>query len=149
VSLTSGSLKVADRAGQQLGDLVPAIQKTADLVQRVAAASSEQSVSVGQITKTMAEVDQVMQRNAAATEELSSTAEELAAQAESLQVLVEYFRIEDAGEPARRRLPLDSQNGFHFDRIEGAAASGRLGRADGARRAETIRPPALVTHTTA
>jgi methyl-accepting chemotaxis protein len=139
VSLTSGSLRVAERAGQQLGDLVPAIQTTADLVQRVAAASSEQSVSVGQITKTMAEVDQVMQRNAAATEELSSTAEELAAQAESLQVLVEYFRIEDAGEPARRRLPLDSQNGFHrFDRIGGAATPGQLGRADGARRAETV-----------
>jgi methyl-accepting chemotaxis protein len=105
VSLTAASLRVADRAGQQLSELVPAIRKTADLVQGVAAASSEQSTSVGQMTKTMAEVDQVMQRTAAATEELSSTAEELAAQAESLYELVGYFQIEDAEDLGLRRLP--------------------------------------------
>jgi methyl-accepting chemotaxis protein len=42
-------------------------------------------------------VDQVTQRNASAAEELSSTAEEMAAQAEALQRLVSFFRV-DAGD---------------------------------------------------
>jgi methyl-accepting chemotaxis protein len=101
--LTATSLKVADKAGERLAELVPAIRKTADLAQRVSATSNELSASVGQITRTMVQVDDVMQRSAAATEELSSTAEQLAAQAESLQELVAYFQIEGAEAPGGRR----------------------------------------------
>jgi methyl-accepting chemotaxis protein len=79
--------------GRQLEELVPAIRKTADLVQEVAAASAEQSSGVGQINKAMTQVDQVTQRNASAAEELASTAEEMASQAEALQQLVSYFRV--------------------------------------------------------
>jgi methyl-accepting chemotaxis protein len=91
--LASSSVKVAERSGQQLDELVPSIRKTADLVQEVAAASSEQSSGVAQINKAMTQVDQVTQRNASAAEELASTAEEMASQAEALQHLVSYFRV--------------------------------------------------------
>ena len=91
--LASSSVKVAERSGQQLDELVPSIRKTADLVQEVAAASSEQSSGVAQINKAMTQVDQVTQRNASAAEELASTAEEMASQAEALQQLVSYFRV--------------------------------------------------------
>jgi methyl-accepting chemotaxis protein len=73
--------------------LVPAIQKTADLVQEVAAASHEQAAGVTQINRALGTVDQVTQRNASASEELASTAEEMASQAESLQHLMGFFRI--------------------------------------------------------
>ena len=95
-SLSSSSVKLAERSGQLLEELVPSIRKTADLVQEVAAASSEQSAGVSQISRAMAQVDQVTQRNASATEELASTAEEMAAQAETLQHLVSFFRIDGA-----------------------------------------------------
>jgi methyl-accepting chemotaxis protein len=95
-TLAGASVDVADRSGKLIVDLVPAIQKTADLVQEVAAASAEQSAGVGQVSKAMAVVDQVTQRNASAAEELSSTAEEMASQAEALQQLVAFFRV--AGE---------------------------------------------------
>lgn len=99
--LASSSVKIAERSGQLLGELVPAIRKTADLVQEVAAASNEQSAGVGQINKAMAQVDQVTQRNASAAEELSSTAEEMASQAEALQQVVGFFRVEGAEEAHR------------------------------------------------
>jgi len=92
-SLAGTSVKVAERSGQQLAELVPSIRKTADLVQEVAAASAEQSAGVAQINKAMAQVDQVTQRNASAAEELASTAEEMASQAEALQQLVSHFRV--------------------------------------------------------
>ncbi len=87
------SVAVAKRSGQLLGDLVPAIRKTADLVREVAAASQEQSSGVAQISTAMGQVDQVTQRNASASEELASTAEEMSSQAEALQQLVSFFQL--------------------------------------------------------
>jgi methyl-accepting chemotaxis protein len=104
--LSTTSVKVAERSGQLLDELVPSIRKTADLVQEVAAASSEQSAGVAQINKAMGQVDQVTQRNASATEELASTAEEMSAQAGGLQQLMSFFRLEEATAlPALREAP--------------------------------------------
>jgi methyl-accepting chemotaxis protein len=88
------SVSVAERSGTRLAELVPAIRKTAELVQEVAAASREQASGVTQINQAMGQVDQVTQRGAAAAEELASTATELSAQAEALQTLVGFFRFE-------------------------------------------------------
>src|SRR6185436_16678463 len=93
--LATSSVKIAERSGELLAAMVPTIKKTAELVQEVAAASSEQSSGVGQINKAMSQVDQVTQRNASAAEELASTAEEMAAQSESLRQLMTAFRLEN------------------------------------------------------
>jgi methyl-accepting chemotaxis protein len=100
--LAGNSVAVAKKSGERLAELVPAIRRTAELVQEVAAASREQSSGVGQINKAMGQVDQVTQRNASAAEELASTAEELSSQAEALQRLVGLFRVDAA---ATRRAP--------------------------------------------
>src|SRR5205814_7287921 len=92
-ALATDSVRVADRSGALLTELVPSIRRTAELVQDVAAASNEQSAGVAQINQSLAQVDQVTQRNASAAEELAATAEEMAAQAEGLQNLVSFFRI--------------------------------------------------------
>lgn len=90
--LASDSVKVAERSGKLLDELVPSIRRTADLVQEVSSASREQSSGVNQINKAMAQVDQVTQRNASSAEELSSTAEEMAGQSESLAQLMSFFK---------------------------------------------------------
>ena len=92
-ALAVSSVTVAERSGTRLRELVPAIRKTAELVQEVAAASREQALGVSQINKAMSQVDEVTQRTASAAEELSSTAEEMAAQAESLQQIVSFFKL--------------------------------------------------------
>jgi methyl-accepting chemotaxis protein len=58
---------------------------------------------VAQINKAMGQVDELTQRNASASEELSSTAEELSAQAESLQELIAFFQLPGAVQQAVRR----------------------------------------------
>jgi methyl-accepting chemotaxis protein len=100
--LAASSVSVAERSGKLIAELVPAIRKTADLVQEVAAASAEQSAGIGQVSKAMGTVDQVTQRNASAAEELSSTAEEMSSQAESLQQVVAFFQVRDAIAAASR-----------------------------------------------
>jgi methyl-accepting chemotaxis protein len=100
-ALATQSLGVAERSGTLLGDLVPSIRKTAELVRMVAAASQQQSGSVGQINRAMAQVEHVTQRNAASAEELSATAAALSEQAEALQRQVSFFRVAAASDPER------------------------------------------------
>jgi methyl-accepting chemotaxis protein len=92
-ALAASSVKVAERSGDLLKELAPVIRKTAEMVQEVATSSREQSVGVEQVNRAMTQVDQVGQRNASASEELSGTAEQMAAQAESLQRLMSLFQI--------------------------------------------------------
>lgn len=91
------SVEVARRSGQLLDELVPAIRHTRDLVLDVAAASKEQAGGVSQMNKAMGQVDVVTQRNASGAEELASTAEELTAQAQGLQQLMGYFKLDSGG----------------------------------------------------
>ena len=95
--LARSSVEVAEKAGQMLDQLVPDIQKTADLVQEISAASVEQNSGAGQINKAIQQLDQVIQQNAGAAEEMASTAEELSSQAEQLQSSIEFFRVDNQG----------------------------------------------------
>ena len=94
-TLARSSVAVAERAGGLLTALVPGIEKTAELVQEIAAASREQAAGVAQINTAMTQVDQTVQENAAAAEELAATAEEVTAQAEQLNQLMTFFRLEE------------------------------------------------------
>jgi len=103
--LSRSSTTVAERAGELLGRLVPDIQRTADLVQEINAASQEQSTGSSQVNKALQQLDQVIQQNASASEELASTSEELSAQAEQLQAGIAYFRLDASLRPALTRAP--------------------------------------------
>lgn len=106
--LTADGVKTADGAGQLLAKLVPDIQKTAELVREIAAASAEQSTGAGQVNKAIQQLDQVIQQNASASEEMASTAEELSGQAVVLQSALAFFKVDNAGsrpEAAQPRRP--------------------------------------------
>ena len=101
--LTGEGVQTAEGAGQLLAKLVPDIQKTAELVREIAAASAEQNTGAMQVNKAIQQLDQVIQQNASASEEMASTAEELSSQSESLQSTIEFFRIGGANTvPAKR-----------------------------------------------
>jgi methyl-accepting chemotaxis protein len=95
--LSSSSVQVAERAGSMLTKMVPDIQRTADLVQEIAAASQEQNSGAEQINKAIQQLDQVVQQNASASEEMASTSEELSSQAEQLQSTMAFFRVDGMG----------------------------------------------------
>lgn len=94
-TLSTSSVQVAEKAGQMLTRIVPDIQKTAELVQEITAASNEQNSGAGQINSAIQQLNQVIQQNASASEEMSSTAEELASQAEQLQDTISFFKLDD------------------------------------------------------
>jgi methyl-accepting chemotaxis protein len=102
--LATRSVGVAERSGELIEDLVGAIRRTAGLVDQASASAEAQATGVERVSRAMAVVDQVAQRNASAAEELSATAEEVATHAASLDRLVSYFRV-GATLPAARRGP--------------------------------------------
>jgi methyl-accepting chemotaxis protein len=97
--LSTSSVEMAERAGRLLGEMLPSINKTSDLVQEITAASEEQAAGVSQINSAMNQLNQVTQQNASSSEELASTAEEMSTQAEQLQQAMSFFTLE-AGDRA-------------------------------------------------
>ncbi|MEH6471364.1 MAG: cache domain-containing protein [Halopseudomonas sp.] len=105
----STSVEIAKQAGMLLDEIVPGIIQTADLIQEISAASTEQASGVGQINSAMAAMDQTTQQNASASEELAATAEEMSSQAEQLQQLMQFFQLGRQAAPVTpRSTPLHS-----------------------------------------
>ncbi len=96
--LSSSSVVVAEQAGSLLAVLVPDIQKTAQLIQEIAAGSEEQNQGASQINNAIQQLDQVIQRNAGSAQEMTSTASDLAEQAEELQKAIAFFNLGDSSD---------------------------------------------------
>ncbi len=91
--LSATTLRVSEKSGEMLQKLVPDIQRTAELVQEISAASKEQDTGAEQINKALQQLEQVIQQNASAAEEMASTTEELTGQSEQLVSSLDFFRI--------------------------------------------------------
>lgn len=92
--LSASSVEVAEKAGTLLEQLVPDIQKTADLVQEISVSSTEQQNGVQQINQAMLQLDNITQQNASSSEELASTAEELSTQAHQMRSSLTFFKVD-------------------------------------------------------
>ena len=93
--LSATTLKVSEKSGEMLDKLVPDIQRTAELVQEISAASKEQDTGAEQINKALQQLEQVIQQNASASEEMASTTEELTGQSEQLVSALSFFHTGD------------------------------------------------------
>jgi len=95
--LSMTSVNVAEMAATMLERLVPDIQKTAELVQEISAASKEQASGVNQINGAIQQLNRAIQENASAAAEISTTAENLSAQTLQLQESVAFFNLDEGG----------------------------------------------------
>ncbi len=94
--LTTSGVVIAESAGEMLEKLVPDIRRTAELVQDIAGACSEQTTGAQQVNRSIQQLDQVTQQNASAAEQLTATSEELAGQAGNLQSAIAFFKVNRA-----------------------------------------------------
>ena len=99
--LSGATVNVSSNAGGMLERLVPDIQRTAELVQEIAAASREQDTGAEQINKALQQLERVIQQNASAAEEMASTTEQLSGQANQLVGALSFFRT---GEQERAQI---------------------------------------------
>jgi len=108
--LSTSSVEVAEGAGNMLMQLVPDIQKTAELVQEINAASSEQSKGVEEVNKSIQQLDTVIQQNAAAAEQMASTSMNLSHQAQQLKDTIGFFKTEENGKMAMNAALTDEES---------------------------------------
>jgi len=92
-SLTKKSVRITDDAGKMMEAIAPEINKTAKLVQEIAAASLEQNSGAEQVNNAIQQLNHVTQQNAAASEEMATSSEELASQAQQLIEMISYFKV--------------------------------------------------------
>jgi methyl-accepting chemotaxis protein len=113
--------EIAEATSRSLGELLPRIEKTKDLVQGITASSEEQSIGAGQVNQAVQQLDKVVQQNASAAQQMAATAESLSDLAGELQESISFFRLDEgdvetngprsrpvvarAARPARAKLP--------------------------------------------
>ncbi len=122
-TLAASSVGTAERAGEMLRKLVPNIQKTAELVQEISAASREQDSGADQINSAIQQLDQVVQQNSSVSEEMAATAEELYGQSDMLRQTIAFFNVDngrdessnDRGRSSRKRRAAPAK-AAHFQR---------------------------------
>jgi methyl-accepting chemotaxis protein len=125
--VASDSIVVAEDAGEMLARLVPDIQKTAELVQGISRASSDQNTGAKQINNAIQQLDQIIQQNASASEEMAAMAEELASQAEQVQGAMAFFDTNGTGRMVRPDAEHDFR-GFYIHRGAAGVDSNAAGR---------------------
>ncbi|HEY3330631.1 MAG TPA: methyl-accepting chemotaxis protein [Capsulimonadaceae bacterium] len=84
---------MVNKSGQQLQEIVAAVNQVAEIVAEISAASQEQSAGIEQVNKAVAQMDEITQQNAALVEEAAGSSQTMSQQARELQQLVGKFKI--------------------------------------------------------
>jgi methyl-accepting chemotaxis protein len=88
-------VELVNRAGGSLGEIVESIKRVATIVADIANASNEQATGLDQITKALAQLDEVTQQNSALVEENAATAKTLERQSADMGERIDFFKLED------------------------------------------------------
>ncbi len=83
--------ELVNRSGETLDEIVTAVKKVNDIVAEIATASDEQSTGLGEISKSITEMDNMTQQNAALVEEAAAASESMNSQADTLDRLIAFF----------------------------------------------------------
>ena len=101
---------LADQAGTTMQEVVSSIQRVADMVSEISAASNEQTAGVGQVGEAVTQLDQSTQleqstqQNAALVEEMAAAASSLSGQAEQMVMAIARFNLGNTGDSGQRTL---------------------------------------------
>ncbi|MBC3972472.1 methyl-accepting chemotaxis protein [Xanthomonas translucens] len=93
-----GSTLVA-RAGTTMAEVVTSVKRVTDIMAEISAASAEQSSGIEQVSKTVMQLDEATQQNAALVEEATAAAKSMEDQASDLTRAVAVFRLAGAAQP--------------------------------------------------
>jgi methyl-accepting chemotaxis protein len=93
VSKTTEGTKLVAGAGTTMDEVVASVQKVADIISEISAASQEQTTGINQVNQAVTSIDEATQQNAALVEEAAAAAESLVEQANQLADVVSQFKL--------------------------------------------------------
>jgi methyl-accepting chemotaxis protein len=107
-------IKLADKAGSSLHEIVGISQKVTDMVAQIAAASEQQSSASEQISKNVEAISAVTNESAAGVQQIARAAEDLNRLTENLQQLLSQFKLSGEQQEAHHNASLKvHKSGFH------------------------------------
>jgi methyl-accepting chemotaxis protein len=89
------------KSGESLEQIIKHIQDLSQVMEEIAASSSEQASGVDELNRAIAQIDTTTQQNASTVEELASTSDNLSGEAKELATIVSRFKVSQE-EPAPR-----------------------------------------------
>lgn len=90
--MANHSMQTAGQAGEMIAELVEEIYATTDLVRGIDAASQEQAITIRENVQSFYQMDQIIQKNSAVSEEIASISQMLASQAMRLSATMSFFK---------------------------------------------------------
>ncbi len=143
-------VKISGEVSKSFESIAVSSKKVNDLINEIAAASSEQSTGIDQLNTAVAQMDKVTQQNAANSEESAGASEEMSSQAEELQSMIAQFSLTaSAGKREKAPRPVhaaksvlhDEGHGYSVKAKPAHAATVRSGKSgNGKINAEDIIP---------
>ena len=101
VNKTTEGTKLVENAGSTMDEVVSSVQRVADIISEISAASTEQTTGIDQVNQAVTSMDETTQQNAALVEEAAAAAESLVDQANQLADVVSQFKLEGRGAVAK------------------------------------------------
>jgi methyl-accepting chemotaxis protein len=92
-SVSKSTLQLSINAEKELQSLAPEIEKTAKLIQEIAAAGVEQVSGIDQINNAMQQFNIVVQSNAQRSDDMANHSEKLSKQSDELREIISLFKI--------------------------------------------------------
>jgi methyl-accepting chemotaxis protein len=104
-SQVQDGVQLVNQAGGALGEITKSLTTVTELIADIASASAEQSSGVDEVNKALTMMDAVTQQNSALVEENAATAKALELQAQNMDGQIGFFRIDSAaaGKPVTGR----------------------------------------------
>jgi len=88
-----GSMLV-DESGRTLEEIVIGSQMVSDIITEIATAGTQQTRGIEQVHQAITHMDEMTQQNAALVEQAAAASEALSQQAQNMQRLVSFFKVE-------------------------------------------------------
>jgi methyl-accepting chemotaxis protein len=95
------------QSGQTLEQIVSSVKKVSDIIAEIAAASREQSSGIEQVNRSVMQMDEMTQQNAALVEAATASSQAMADQARQLNEILSRYQVDTllatgAAAPSRR-----------------------------------------------
>lgn len=143
--------ELVNQAGDTLKNIVGSVKQVASIVSEIASASVQQSTGIEEINSAMSQMDEVTQQNAALVEENTASAQSMLEQAETLDDLISFFKVDESHHEPQVASPAKQQTTAKPQQAARQPAKPANGSRPAAKPAAPKRPaaqPHPVTHHT-
>ena len=93
--------KLVNQSGDTLEHIITAVKTVSDIIAEIAAANQEQSLGINQVNKSIAQIDEMTQKNAVLVEEAATTSSAMKEQVLSLKKQIAFFNVGELSQDSK------------------------------------------------